>query len=260
MAYPYYRTAPGWGTSQFQFNAPWVPTFQPQPSWQGFDFYNAHAVNPDRGFYNAIMSRAPEFQAMGASRSHCRYWNRLIYGGMVPLTQALSSDIGAAAAYEIYRAWKRNSFLYEPLSADRGQQREGLIAMAIAEATRLWQYSGRPADSYGLQGACEAAAAAASVLADLWMRTYAGYGAMQARGSPYMAGGSLSGSYAGTPLPGTPLSTASAVMPGAGASSLQPSPYMGNTVLPATYVVIRTDMGGITTTTTMGATTVARGA
>lgn len=51
----------------------------------------------------------------------------------VPLTQLLPTDIGAAAAYEMYRTWKHNSYLYEPLSADRTQQREGLIGMAIAE-------------------------------------------------------------------------------------------------------------------------------
>ena len=52
----------------------------------------------------------------------------------VPLSQLLPADIGAAAAYEAYRTWKHNSFLYEPLSADRERQREGLIGMAIAES------------------------------------------------------------------------------------------------------------------------------
>lgn len=47
--------------------------------------------------------------------------------------QLLPDDIGAAAAYEAYRTWKHNSFLHEPLSADREQQREGLVGMAIAE-------------------------------------------------------------------------------------------------------------------------------
>ena len=47
--------------------------------------------------------------------------------------QALPADIGAASAYEAYRMWKRNTFLYEPLSADRMAQREGLIGMAIGE-------------------------------------------------------------------------------------------------------------------------------
>ena len=52
----------------------------------------------------------------------------------MPLSQLLPADIGAAAAYEAYRTWKHNSFLYEPLSADRERQREGLIGMAIAES------------------------------------------------------------------------------------------------------------------------------
>ena len=56
----------------------------------------------------------------------------------VPLSQLLPADIGAAAAYEAYRTWKHNSFLYEPLSADRERQREGLIGMAIAESEFLF--------------------------------------------------------------------------------------------------------------------------
>ena len=36
--------------------------------------------------------------------------------------------------------WKHNTFLYEPLSADRVAQREGLIGMAIGEgAFRAWR-------------------------------------------------------------------------------------------------------------------------
>ena len=50
-----------------------------------------------------------------------------------PLMQLLPADIGAAAAYEVYRTWKHNSSLYAPLSADRMMQREGLIGMAIGE-------------------------------------------------------------------------------------------------------------------------------
>ena len=56
----------------------------------------------------------------------------------VPLSQLLPADIGAAAAYEAYRTWKHNSYLYEPLSADRERQREGLIGMAVAESEFLF--------------------------------------------------------------------------------------------------------------------------
>ncbi|KAI0780279.1 hypothetical protein C8Q74DRAFT_1316590 [Fomes fomentarius] len=170
MAYEHYRNSmPGWGTSQFQFGSPPAPMFQPQPSWGGFDFYNAHAINPDPGLFHSIMSRAPYFGSMGIAREDARHWHRRIYSGLVPLMQLLPDDIGAAAAYEAYRTWKHNSFLHEPLSADREQQREGLVGMAIAEATRLWQHAGRQADAYGMRAACEAAAAAASVLAERWL-------------------------------------------------------------------------------------------
>ncbi|KAI0766825.1 hypothetical protein BD413DRAFT_614829 [Trametes elegans] len=250
MAYDYYRTsAPGWGTSQFQFGAPWAPSFQPQPSWGGLDFYNAHAINPNPSLYNSVMARAPEFATLGLSHSMARRWHGSLYSGMVLLTQLLPSDIGAAAAYEVYRIWKHNSSLYEPLSADRVQQREGLIGMAIAEATRLWQYSGRPADTYGLRAACEAAAGTASILADRLFRYMGGtdaYGAMAAGGSPYMGTGGLR--YASTPTPGSPagigvggggnplsaspLLGAGAALPGTPAS--MPSPYAAGGALPGT--------------------------
>ncbi|KAI8992859.1 hypothetical protein BD414DRAFT_482480 [Trametes punicea] len=167
MAYTYYQsTMPGWGTSQFQFGAPPRPPFQPQPSWRGYEFYNAHAINPDPSLFESIMSRLRDVLGMGIGHHDARHWHRRVYSGMVPLSQLLPADIGAAAAYEAYRTWKHNSFLYEPLSADREQQREGLIGMAIAETQRLWQYSGRPLDTYGLRNACEAAASAAHNLAD----------------------------------------------------------------------------------------------
>ncbi|RPD73767.1 hypothetical protein L226DRAFT_464829 [Lentinus tigrinus ALCF2SS1-7] len=167
MAYDYYRNnIPGWGTSQFQFGAPPAPMFHPQPSWGGLDFFNAHAINPDPMLYNTVMARAPHFAGMGLGRDQARYWHKRIYSGLIPLMQVLPNDMGAAAAYEAYRMWKHNSFLYEPLGADREAQREGLIGMAIGEATRLWQYAGRPTDTYGLRAACEAAAAAASILAE----------------------------------------------------------------------------------------------
>ena len=53
----------------------------------------------------------------------------------MPLAQVFPNDVGAAAAYKAYRTWKHNPFLHEPLrvSADRVQQREGLVGMAIAE-------------------------------------------------------------------------------------------------------------------------------
>ncbi|EIW63206.1 uncharacterized protein TRAVEDRAFT_56309 [Trametes versicolor FP-101664 SS1] len=167
MAYNYYQSQmPGWGTSQFQFGAPPQPVFQPQPSWRGSDFYNAHALNPDPSLYESIMVRLRDILGMGVGHHEARHWHRRIYSGMVQLQQLLPADIGAAAAYEAYRTWKHNSFLYEPLSADRELQREGLIGMAIAETQRLWQYSGRPQDTYGLRAACEASASAANVLAD----------------------------------------------------------------------------------------------
>ncbi|KAI0350973.1 hypothetical protein OH77DRAFT_988094 [Trametes cingulata] len=167
MAYDYYRSSvPGWGTSQFQFTAPPVPGFRPQPTWGGLDFYNAHAVNADPTLYNSVMSRVGQVGPLTLGRREARYWHRRVYGGLSPLTQLLPIDIGAAAAYEAYRTWKHNPALYEPLGADPVRMREGLVGMAIAETTRLWQYSGRPTDAYGLRAASEAAASVSTILAE----------------------------------------------------------------------------------------------
>ncbi|KAI0743888.1 hypothetical protein C8Q80DRAFT_867012 [Daedaleopsis nitida] len=186
MAYNYYQTqVPGWGTSQFQFGAPPRPGFQPQPSWKGYDFYNAHAMNPDPGLFDNIMTRIRNGLGLGISHSDARHWHKKVYSGLVPLTQLLPEDIGAAAAYEAYRTWKHNSFLYEPLSADRERQREGLSGMAIAETQRLWQYSQRALDTYNLRAACEAAASVASVLADRLFASSGGVG----RASSYASSG-----------------------------------------------------------------------
>ncbi|KAH9940461.1 uncharacterized protein BXZ73DRAFT_88701 [Epithele typhae] len=163
MAYNYYQTQhPGWGTSQFQFGAPPVPAFQPQPSWRGYDYYNAYASNPEPGFFDTIMGRVRDFMGVGVSRQDCRHWHNKIYSGQT----CLPADVGAAAAYEAYRTMKHNSFLYEPLSADRERQREALTGMAVAETQRLWQFASRHMDHYGLDQACETAAAAATMLAD----------------------------------------------------------------------------------------------
>ncbi|KAL7281219.1 hypothetical protein ACG7TL_004527 [Trametes sanguinea] len=123
MAYNYYQTTmPGWGTQQCSSSL-----------GRGYDFYNAHAINPEPSLYESIVSRLRDFLGMGIGHHEARHWHRRVYSGLVPLNQLLPADIGAAAAYEAYRTWKHNSFLYEPLSADRERQREGLIGMAIAE-------------------------------------------------------------------------------------------------------------------------------
>ncbi|KAJ8453717.1 hypothetical protein ONZ51_g13441 [Trametes cubensis] len=253
MAYDYYRSSvPGWGTSQFQFSTPPAPAFRPQPSWGGFDYYNAHALNPDPTFYNSIMSRSGQVGPLNLGRREARYWHRRVYSGMSPLTQLLPTDIGAAAAYEAYRTWKYNPSLYEPLGMDSVRLREGLVGMAIAETTRLWQYSGRPMDTYGLRAASEAAASVANVLAERLLAYTAGeadvipppagvgYGArarsnsfnvpnvMRAGGSPYLGGGAaLGGGIPAGPPSVTPLG------PGVGAAGGMGLATGASTPLPA---------------------------
>ncbi|KAL0956120.1 hypothetical protein HGRIS_002287 [Hohenbuehelia grisea] len=169
MAYNYYRTAqPGWGTSQFQFGAPPVPAFQPQPSWGGVDYYRAHAGSPDSSLFDHAWNRVRNFSDgvsnFGVGLHEARHWHRRAYGGLGELATMQPSEIGHAAAYEAYRTWIHNSSIYEPISGDLERQREGLIGLSVAEAARLLQYTQRPMDTYTRTEASDAAAATASVI------------------------------------------------------------------------------------------------
>ncbi|KAL6308072.1 hypothetical protein BKA93DRAFT_765210 [Sparassis latifolia] len=134
MSYNYYQSGPGWGTSQYRFGRPPTPGFQPTPSWGGLDFFRAHAINGEPEFYQSIVTSMPQFESTGVfGLDEARYWHRRIYGGMVNLSQVLPTDIGSAAAYEAYRLYKYHN-ICAPLGAVPERQREGLVAMAIAES------------------------------------------------------------------------------------------------------------------------------
>lgn len=45
--YDFYRNGPNWGTGDFQLTAPPAPTFQPQPTWGGLDYFQAYAQQSD---------------------------------------------------------------------------------------------------------------------------------------------------------------------------------------------------------------------
>ncbi|KAF8908808.1 hypothetical protein CPB85DRAFT_1308804 [Mucidula mucida] len=171
MSYSYYHSVPGWGTNQFQFGAPPAPTFQPQPSWGGLDYYRAHAHTPDPDLYGHAWNRVRDFRdytsaaGLGVGIHEARHWHRRAYGGLAELNTLLAPEIGHAAAYEAYRTWIHNSSIYEPLSGETERQREGLIGLAVAEATRLLSYTPRlNMDPYTRQTASESAAMTASIL------------------------------------------------------------------------------------------------
>ncbi|KZT11620.1 uncharacterized protein LAESUDRAFT_809511 [Laetiporus sulphureus 93-53] len=166
MAYAYYQAIgrDKWGTPEFRFERPPTPNFKPEGSWGGIDYFRAHACHRDPAFYHSIIGRMSA--AIGVGFNEARYWHHRIYGGLVNLAQVPPADVGAAAAYEAYRIYKhRRSVFFHPLGRDIERHREMLIAMAIAEATQLWQYTGRALDAYGRQDAAEAAAATASQIA-----------------------------------------------------------------------------------------------
>ncbi|KZS98377.1 hypothetical protein SISNIDRAFT_462344 [Sistotremastrum niveocremeum HHB9708] len=186
--YSYYQnTSPyhnAWGTPAYQFQAPPVPSYIPQPSWRGQDYYQAHANSQDSSLFDYVWSKVPHSSydsatlddeypydgqvksfvtGAGVSRTEAEHWHTRVYGGMVELSQLLPQEIGAAAGFETIRLWQTHQGVYrQPLSDDREREREALIGLAIAEASRLWQYVNRPLDKYGRREASEVAAATAS--------------------------------------------------------------------------------------------------
>ncbi|KAF5385901.1 hypothetical protein D9615_002394 [Tricholomella constricta] len=125
----------------------------------------------NRSLFDHAWSRVRDHTSMGAGpiaagvgTHEARHWHRRAYGGIGELSRMLPAEIGHAAAYEAYRTWIHNSSIYEPLSGDTHRQREGLIGLAVAEATRLLPYANRHLDNYARMAASEAAAATASII------------------------------------------------------------------------------------------------
>lgn len=165
MSFNYYRHNPGWGTQQFQLGAPPLPGYQPLPSWTGLDFYSAHAMSGDPYLYQNTISRMMSSGMGGVSKHEARHWHRRAYAGLGEVAHMMPQEIGIAAAYEAYRQIKYSTNVYQNLYTDYERQREVMRAIAIAEAQRLWYDTGRAMDQYGIQVACDAAAATASRIA-----------------------------------------------------------------------------------------------
>jgi len=228
MNYNYYRNGGGWGTNQYQFPAPLAPNFQPQPSWGGMDYFQAHAENPDLSLYNHAWNRVRNYSGaggdLGVGLNEARHWHRRAYGGLGNAAQMLPEELGHAAAYEAYRTWMHNSSIYEPLSGDIERQREGLIGLAIAEATRLLAFSGRSRDSYGRMDASDAAAATASVILAQSRGVDGGYRSRSRAGS-------FSGSYGGSPYHSSSPYGGSSPFPSAGGSAYGDPYAFDNTIM-----------------------------
>jgi len=118
-----------------------------------------HAWNRVRQYSGSSMEQGP-----GVGMHEAKHWHRRAYGGLGELGQMPPTEIGHAAAYEAYRTWTQNSSLHEPLSGDVERQREGLIGLAVAEASRLLQFSNRSMDNYARMAASDSAAATASII------------------------------------------------------------------------------------------------
>jgi len=94
----------------------------------------------------------------GVNPDDARRWNRRAYGNSQgEIDHMQPEEIGYAAAYQAYRSWLKHGSMYD-LLGDPERQREGLVGIAVAEVTRLLQYSTRPLDRYSRSLAAEAAA------------------------------------------------------------------------------------------------------
>ncbi|KZT29909.1 hypothetical protein NEOLEDRAFT_1238635 [Neolentinus lepideus HHB14362 ss-1] len=198
MSFQFYQNAgDGWGTSQYRFGPPPVPSFQPQPHWRGWDFFRSHAVTRDRAILESALDRVRNYEgAAGVGIDEARRFHRMIYGGLVDITTAHASEIGHAAAYEAFRIWRHHSFVCSPLGGDLERQRECMMALAIAESTRLCQYTGRIVDRIDCQVAADAAASTASLI---FSQTDMGFSGQQNAQANQMDGmnGNMGGRYPG---------------------------------------------------------------
>jgi len=133
-------------------------------AFSGSDTYR----DPNRSLYDHAWNRVRQYSGstveQGVGMHEANHWHRRAYGGLGELDQMQPAEIGHAAAYEAYRTWIHNSSIYEPLSGDVERQREGLIGLAVAEASRLLQFSNRSMDNYARTAASESAAATASII------------------------------------------------------------------------------------------------
>lgn len=184
----------------------------------------------------------------------------------------MPQEIGFAAAYEAYRQFKYSTSVYNHLYTDYERQHDVLRALAIAEgmslsivtfsltltclppyqASRLWQDSGRGIDQYGLQMACDAAAATAGQITSEREMTDGygmglGAGSFRDRrnsfgafsGSGYAGSGYAGSGYGGGSVYGgsSPLQIAGTIpaSPMGSPMALSGSPYGGYAGLPASY-------------------------
>ena len=54
------------------------------------------------------------------------------------IQRMMPADVGAAAAYKVWRNWKYHYGIYgQPLGGDRERQREALVGLAVGEGTSI---------------------------------------------------------------------------------------------------------------------------
>jgi len=167
MSYDYYRAyqpqLQNWGTSQYVFpQAPVVP-YTPGQNWGGADYYRAHSrwaeLDDEDDFFDRVMRGMRRFTGAGFPTEEAQSWRDRIYSGVVDVRTCAPDVIGAAAAYEALRFWDQNNALRAPVLDDWEREEEAILGLSIAEAKKLWLYSGRLWSDEGREIACEVAVA-----------------------------------------------------------------------------------------------------
>ncbi|TFK75336.1 hypothetical protein BDN72DRAFT_892302 [Pluteus cervinus] len=124
---------------------------------------------PDRALFDHAWGRVRQHVGgapfgAGVGLHEAKRWHRRAYGRSPGEIDRMSpTEIGHAAAYEAFRQWLHDTPSYDPMDSER--QRSSLIALAVAESSRLLQYLPYKAtDGYSRTVASESAAFTASTL------------------------------------------------------------------------------------------------
>ncbi|EJU04921.1 hypothetical protein DACRYDRAFT_20507 [Dacryopinax primogenitus] len=166
MAYDYYRgyQPQYWGTQQYQLPAAPRVSYVPQTGWGGMDYYRAHTrwadVQEDDDIFDRIIHGVRRWIGnAGSNAEEARDAHQRVYAGWVDMRVTSPEIIGAAAAYEALRFWETNQSLRMPVMDDLEREEDAIMGLAVAEASKLWGYTGRLLNDRGRSAAAEEAAA-----------------------------------------------------------------------------------------------------
>ncbi|KZP00578.1 hypothetical protein CALVIDRAFT_533574 [Calocera viscosa TUFC12733] len=166
MAYDYYRgyQPQYWGTPQYQLPAAPTVGYAASAGWGPMDYYRAHTrwadVEEDDDFFERMIHGVRRWIGnAGSNAEEAREAHQRVYAGWIDMRIASPETIGAAAAYEALRFWESNQALRGPVVDDLEREEDAIMGLAVAEAGKLWGYTGRLFADRGRREAAEEAAA-----------------------------------------------------------------------------------------------------